>query len=143
LSAGILVPAIIPGDEPGFLFPALIAPASADAGAFCCPKKEPMYPQSSGSAVSAVSPVVVVAAASAIVAIAVAVVVWDIARRAIARVDADKVPAVLLAIAAMLGPLASCLPWSGQTSALKSLLRDRSAQTTISAHDPELPGGEP
>lgn len=101
-----------------------------------------MYAQASGSVGSTVSPVVIVTAATAIVAITVAVLVWDIARRAIGRVDADKVPVVLLAVAAMLGPLVACLPWPGHKDALRSMLRDRLAQATITSRDPELPGGE-
>jgi hypothetical protein len=94
-----------------------------------------MYPQSTESAVSAALPVIVVIALSAIVAIAItALLVRDIARRAIARANPDEVPAVLQALAAMLGPLADYLPWSGRKGQTGPPIPGDAAHNTDSSH---------
>jgi hypothetical protein len=119
-----------------------LALASKDARAFLLREEGPMYPQSSDSVVSAALLVVVVTAASTIVAVAVAVLAWDIARRAIARADADKVPAVLLAMATIIGPLAGRLPWARRTDDSHLLVRDDPTHAVASSSDPEPPAGE-
>jgi hypothetical protein len=98
-----------------------------------------MYPQSTESVVSAALPVIVVIALSAIVAIAItALLVRDIACRAIARANPDEVPAVLQALAAMLGPLGDYLPWSGRKGPAGLPAPGNAAQNTDSSHH-ELP----
>jgi hypothetical protein len=98
-----------------------------------------MYPQSTESPVSAALPVVVVIAFSTVVAVAItALLVWGIACRAIARANPDEVPAVLEALAAMLGPLGDYLPWSGRKGPADPPIPGNSAENT-GASRRELP----
>jgi hypothetical protein len=102
-----------------------------------------MYLHPSSSPVWPALPVVVVIAVTTITAIAIAAcLILSIARRAIEKASPDEVPAVILALTAMLGQLADYLPWSGQKDLANSPPRDSRAQTADNANDASLPEEE-
>jgi hypothetical protein len=74
-----------------------------------------MHPQRAVYDVASALPVIIVIACTAIVAIAISAwLVRDVAHQAIERTSPDKVPAVVLALGALLHPLRLFLPWSGR-----------------------------
>src|SRR5437660_11255254 len=90
-----------------------VGPGSKQPGPFSCGKEGPMHPQRAVYDVASALPVIIVIACTAIVGIAISAwLVRDVAHQAIKRTTPDKVPAVVLALGALLHPLRLFLPWS-------------------------------
>lgn len=74
-----------------------------------------MHPQPSAYDAASALPVIIVVACTTIIAIAISAwLVRDVAHRAIERTSPDNVPAVVLALGALLHPLRLFLPWSSR-----------------------------
>lgn len=84
--------------------------------------------------------IVLVIAVSAVATITIAArLVLAIARRAIERTPPDKMPALIDALARMLGQLGQYLPWSSQPGVYRSPVHGTRAPA---ASHPELPEEE-
>jgi hypothetical protein len=84
-----------------------------------------MHPQRAVNDVASALPVIIVISCTAIVAIAISAwLVRDVAHRAIERTSPDNVPAVVLALSALLHPLRLFLPWSGRRAGPGTLPHD-------------------